>query len=526
MHQAKLGKTDKMKGICMAKKINCCIFLLWAIVTLRAGMTFAAQPVLVAWQTSRGFVKDMTVDAVQFAKTNGFDYVKLAVDKNTDLRPLLSCLGDRLGALITFPSYSSEDGKLLFDELKSSGIDASRVILASHGRWVYKDLKKKFPESRQVWSCQIKYSYSSCRWRITPGRENIYCDNISELSAVICSFAKTNGYWGVMLDSYRFGVAPEMIKALHAAGIKVIITNVNDPVTGEYYRKAEADALITALPSYSYGGSWPNADPKPVKYIGHRGGEDYLAPQHSLAMAQIAAKKHLDIIKLDIQCTRDGEIVTQHDGTLKSVFGVDKRIRDCDYSELSKYEAIPVNCISNQHLATLRQILRVTKGDVGEFWIDFKAYTSQIAEKTLAIIDDEKIAHSRVMVATYSQKALEYMRDHHPEIRRVMHISPGIRAGRWRITYHPNDFDNVEGVIGEIARRQRELGLFGVNLPGGISPFGTFRTEHETIAKLKKLGLWIAIYFPCDPVSADYYRRAGVDAFVTGSVRSCEKLGK
>ena len=89
MHQAKLGKTDKMKGICMAKKINCCIFLLWAIVTLRAGMTFAAQPVLVAWQTSRGFVKDMTVDAVQFAKTNGFDYVKLEVDKNTDLRPLL-----------------------------------------------------------------------------------------------------------------------------------------------------------------------------------------------------------------------------------------------------------------------------------------------------------------------------------------------------------------------------------------------------------------------------------------------------
>lgn len=510
----------------MAKKMNSHIFLLWATVTLCAGMTFAEQPVLVAWQTDRGFAKDMTADAVQFAKTNGFDYVRLVVDQNTDLRPLLSCLGDRLGAWIAFSPYSLAAGSRLLDELKASGIEAGRVVLSSNGRWDYKDLKRKFPESRYVWPCRVKYDYASCRWCVTVCGEDIYCDNVAELSAAICSFAKTNGFWGVTLDSRRFGVDPKVIENLHAAGIKAIINDVNDPVTGDYYRKAKADALITALPSYTCGGSWPDADPKPVKYIGHRGGEDYLAPQHSLAMAQIAARKHLDIVKLDVHSTRDGEIVTQHDRTLKSVYGVDKRIKDCDYSELSKYEAIPVNCISNQHLATLRQILRVVKDDVGEFWIDFKAFTPQCAEKTLAIIDEEKIAHSRVMVATYSQEALEYMRDNHPEIRRVMHITPTVRAGRWRITYHPSDFDDVEGVIGEIARRQRELGLFGVNLPGGISPFGTFRTEHETIAKLKKLGLWISIYFPCDPVSADYYRRAGVDAFVTGSVRACEKLGK
>ena len=505
------------------------IFLLLATVTLCAGMTFASQPIMVAWQTKHGFAKDMTVDAVQFAKTNGFDYVKFVVkvDQNTDLRPLISCLGDRLGVWVGFhPYYSGVAGKRLLDELKTSGIDAGRVVLSSLGRWDYKDLKKKFPESRHVWTCQVKYSKATYRWCVTAGAESIYCDNVAELSTAICSFAKTNGFWGVKLDSLNFGVDPKVIEALHAVGIKVILDNVNDPVTGDYYRKANADAFITALPSFTCGGSWPDADPKPVKYIGHRGGEDYLAPQHSLAMARLAAQRHLDIVKLDIHSTRDGEIVTQHDHTLKNVYGVNKRISECDYSELSKYEAIPVNCISNQHLATLRQILRVVKDDVGEFWIDFKAFTPQCAEKTLAIIDDEKIAHSRVMVATYSQKALEHMRDNHPEIRRVMHISPGIWAGRWRIHWHPNDFDSVEGVIGEIARRQRELGLFGVNLPGGYKPFCKFRMDHESIATLKKMGLWIAIYFPSDPVTADYYRRAGVDAFVMGSVRACEKLGK
>ena len=530
MRQTKLGRANRMKESCKAKKfdrIKRRIFPVVAAVTLCAGMTLvAAQPMLVAWQTDQGFAKDTTVDAVQFAKTNGFDYVKLEVDHNTDLRPLLSCLGDRLGVWIEFHSYSGAFGKRLFDELKSSGIDASRVVLSPKRHWVYKDIKRIFPKFRYAWSDQVFYDYASCRWRVSVWGQSIYCDNVAELSAAVCSFAKTNGFWGVSLKSQRFGAYPEVIEGLHTAGIKVIISGVNDPVTGDYYRKAKADALITALPAYTCGGSWPTADPKAVKYIGHRGGEDYLAPEHSLAMAQIAARKNLDIVKLDVHATRDGEIVTQHDPTLKRVFGVDKRIKDCDYSELSKYEAIPVNCISNQHLATLRQILQVTKGGVGEFWIDFKAFTPQCAEKTLTIIDDEKIAHSRVMVATYSRKALEYMRDNHPEIRRVMHISPWIKAGRWRITHHTNDFDSVEGVIGEIAHRQRELGLFGVNLPGGISPFGTFRTEHETIDKLKKLGLWIAIYFPCDPVSADYYRRAGVDAFVTGSVRSCEKLGK
>ena len=105
-------------------------------------------------------------------------------------------------------------------------------------------------------------------------------------------------------------------------------------------------------------------------------------------MARLAAQKHLEIVKLDIHETKDGEIVTSHDHTLKHVYGVDLAIRDHDYAELSRYEAKPVNCISNQHLATLRQVLSVLKKDIGEFWIDFKYFSPQCAEKTLAAIDE------------------------------------------------------------------------------------------------------------------------------------------
>ena len=188
---------------------------------------------------------------------------------------------------------------------------------------------------------------------------------------------------------------------------------------------------------------------------------------------------------------------------------------------MSRYEAKPVNCISNQHLATLRQVLSVLKKDIGEFWIDFKYFSPQCAEKTLAAIDEAGIAHSRVMVATFQQPALEYMLEHHPEIRRVLHIQMYRKADRWRVGYSATTFADIDGALGEIDRRRRKFKLYGVNMPAS---FG--KTDYETVGKLKKMGLWVSIYQPENPVTADYYRRAGVDAFVTGCIRSCELRGQ
>ena len=501
----------------------------FAAVALSAGLLSAAEPTLVAWQTKSGFVPDTTVEAVRFAETNGFGYVRLEVKPTTDLPALLSAVGPRLGVWIDFVSYDSARAKTAVDQIAAAGIGPERVVFASGTRWVLESLRSKFPAFRRVWDCRLDYDYVAKNWTVPDARgKGVPCATADEVAAAVESFVRGLDVWGVAFPSRRFMVEPTVISALRKAGLKVVVNEANDPVTAGYYRRAGADVLTAAHPSFAREAAWPTEEPKRVKYVGHRGGDDYLAPEHSAAMARLAAKQRLDILKLDVHETKDGAIVTSHDPGMKRVYGVDMQIKDHTLAELKVPAALPRAGYTNEHLQTLQEILHIARDGVGEFWIDFKAFTPSCIEKSLAVIDAENVARSRIMVATYSRPALEYMRDRYPDIRRVMHISPWIKypCGRWQITFNERDFDSLDDMIGEIARRQRELGLFGVNIPGGISPFGSFRTETDALAKIKKLGLWVSIYFPVDPVSADYYRRAGADAFVTGSSEACERRGR
>ena len=260
------------------------------VVLLFTGIAATGEPLLVSWQNrnkwSLGFADDMTVEAVRFADTNGFDFVRFAVDDKTDLRPLLAAVGGRLGVWIDFSSYNATLVRRVRKELDAAGIGTNRVFLAADKRWMLEDLKKYHSEYRRVWSGRIDYHHASSRWRVcglgSHGPD--YLPNAAEVAAAIEPFAKKYGLWGVEFHSRGFMVEPGVIESLHAADIKVALDDVNDPVTGDYYRKAGADAFITALPSSTRGGVWPPGEPKKVTYIGHRGGEDHLAPQHSLAM--------------------------------------------------------------------------------------------------------------------------------------------------------------------------------------------------------------------------------------------------
>jgi phosphatidylglycerol phospholipase C len=44
----------------------------------------------------------------------------------------------------------------------------------------------------------------------------------------------------------------------------------------------------------------------------------------------------VDAIETDVHISKDGVIVLSHDPTLKRCFGVEKKIADCDWKELSE----------------------------------------------------------------------------------------------------------------------------------------------------------------------------------------------
>lgn len=67
----------------------------------------------------------------------------------------------------------------------------------------------------------------------------------------------------------------------------------------------------------------------------HRGlhSEDRSVPENSLEAFRLAAEAGYGI-ELDVQLSRDGQVVVFHDDTLNRVCGVDKRVDELDYDEL------------------------------------------------------------------------------------------------------------------------------------------------------------------------------------------------
>jgi glycerophosphoryl diester phosphodiesterase len=67
--------------------------------------------------------------------------------------------------------------------------------------------------------------------------------------------------------------------------------------------------------------------------IAHRGASAY-APENTLAAFDLAVQQGADMLELDVQQTRDGQLAVFHDTTTKRWNGQDRRVSDCTFVEL------------------------------------------------------------------------------------------------------------------------------------------------------------------------------------------------
>ena len=246
------------------------------------------------------------------------------------------------------------------------------------------------------------------------------------------------------------------------------------------------------------------AAPEP-KMVAHRGAGDLSMPEASLPAYSNAVATVCDIVKLDVQCTKDGVPVMGHDGKLSRVMGWNVAIADLDYAELfERGRFLEKGRPGSWRIVRLDEALAIVK-PVPEFWIDFKSFSEGLAEKKRAALAAAGIDESRVMVATFNRPALDYFRRRHPNIRRIGHFS-GQKGEGARISTE------------EALRLSDEYGLYGLNLP-----IKGRQTQAEDVAILKKSGLWISLWFVQDAATAAYCRTLSADAFVTDHVSRVRK---
>ena len=256
----------------------------------------------------------------------------------------------------------------------------------------------------------------------------------------------------------------------------------------------------------------------PIVYIAHQG-EEALAPHHSKPAYRLAAEHGLDYLKLDLQETKDGHVVLQHDRTLAKRMNWDVKIANLTLAEIrARGRYIPRGGYTNETIVTLQEALEIAKGMKKGIWFDFKYFTPDFAEKVFRIADEAGFTSNKIIVATFSKPALKWVQQNRPEVRRVAHTFIRKVKGGFQINAGDDHkvYPSVDAVVEGLERHARDYGLYGLNVPRVFrSGRQLYTTPASLVKRLHDDGYWISIWFAHDAGTAEYYREAGADAFVT-----------
>ena len=265
----------------------------------------------------------------------------------------------------------------------------------------------------------------------------------------------------------------------------------------------------------------------PIKFVSHAG-DQFSAPGHSIPAYKVAIERKADILKLDLNLTRDGVIVMMHDRTTNRKMDRQMVIAEHDYRELyEKCTYTPVKGFDKEKIVRLEQALEMVRDAPISLWLDMKGFDPKTPERSMLLVDTAMsavrkygIADGRLMVATWSQSALRCMKEKYPEIRRVFHISIVPQDGMCRLNTEKDPAKRLmkpEMILPCLLTKAEELGLHGFNIPI-TSPF----FSRELVQALKAKGYWVSVWFVQDAETAEKAVEAGADAMVTDHLKAVQ----
>lgn len=147
--------------------------------------------------------------------------------------------------------------------------------------------------------------------------------------------------------------------------------------------------------------------------IAHRGlhTEDKTIPENSLAAFRRAVGRGYGV-ELDVQLSRDGRVVVFHDDTLSRVCGVDGRVDEYTYAELSEMRL----CGTDERIPLFSDVLVTINGKT-PIICELKTgrHNNELCEKTLKLIS----AYSGdLCIESFDPTIVAWFRVHAPEILR------------------------------------------------------------------------------------------------------------
>lgn len=207
------------------------------------------------------------------------------------------------------------------------------------------------------------------------------------------------------------------------------------------------------------------------KIFAHRGYSGKY-PENTMLAFKKALECGVDGIELDVQLTKDGEVVIIHDETVDRTTDGKGYVVDYNYSELAKLDAsfkfkeFGFNCIP-----TLREYFELVKDSDIVTNIELKTSVNQylgIEKKVLNLIEEYKL-QERVIISSFNHFSILRMKKIAPKLK-CGFLSEDwiIDAGRYTNShgiecYHPRFNNLIPEVIEELKKYNLEINTWTVN---------------------------------------------------------------
>lgn len=220
-----------------------------------------------------------------------------------------------------------------------------------------------------------------------------------------------------------------------------------------------------------------------IQRVAHRGGAQ-LAPENTLAAFRNAFTLPIDAIELDVQMSRDGQLVVFHDNLVNKRTNGTGNLLDLDFSYLRNLNAaahFAGGWPEPQQIPTLSEVLELAKGHV-QVYIEIKSSKRgrtyhrypNIAEEVLKVVRSTDML-DQVLVISFDWLILPVIKSLEPTIETGMIVSDD----GWK----PRARDGMQQLIEKV----REYGCTCINLDCKHFTPEMPQTVHNDGLKL---GLW------------------------------------
>ena len=229
--------------------------------------------------------------------------------------------------------------------------------------------------------------------------------------------------------------------------------------------------------------------------IAHRGASAD-APENTLAALELAINNGADWVEIDVQETKEGEVVVIHDRDLKKIGGSDLKVFEASLAELQSVDigSWMDPSFSNQRVPTLQQVLALCKDRINVV-IELKYYGQ---EERL----EERVAN--LVEAAGMQDQIVVMSLSYPAIQKMKSIRPGWMVGL---------LSSV--AMGDITRLEADF--FAVNAKFASRSF--IKLVHK---RNRKVLVWTVN----DPISMSAMMSKGVDGIITDKPQLASTIRK